>query len=69
MDAFRVVLGLAMIVVGVIGLFLTSRHHVQARTDSRDVVRWVASIGCTVIGLWLFGRGLVVFIGSRVHGS
>ena len=69
MDALRFAIGLALIAVGVFGLVRTSRRHVHAHTDSRDVVRWVASIGCTVIGLWLFGRGLVAFIGSRVHGS
>ena len=69
MEVLKLVIGLALVAAGIAGLVFTTRRHRQAVSDSRDVARWVISIGGTVVGLWLFIHGLVNLLRLHVHGS
>ena len=69
MEGLKLALGLVLVLAGIAGLVLTSRRHVNARTDSRDVARWVSSIAGLMIGLWLFASGLVYLMREHLHGS
>ena len=69
MEVLKFVVGLVLIGIGIASLVVTTRRHVQGRSDAPDVARWVASIAGLVIGLWLFIHGLVSMLHAHAGGS